>query len=202
MATIGYIRVSTIDQDEHIFENEILRFANEKKITPVEFIHEKVSGKISWKKRKLGTIINNLKKGDNLIVSELSRLGRSMLECMEILNICMQKEVNIYAIKGEWQLNDSLQSKMLAMCFLMAAEIERDLISRRTKEALRVKKENGCKLGRPKGPGKSKLDQYREEIIALLNNGSTKRFVARRYKTSESNLFNWLKKNKIEIKIS
>ena len=85
------------------------------------------------------------------------------------------------------------------MVFSMAAEIERDLISARTKEALRVRKEMGVKLGRPKGPGKSKLDQYREEIIALLNNGSTKAFVARRYGTTQANLHNWLKKHKVTI---
>src|SRR5439155_23743060 len=105
-------------------------------------------------------------QGDNIIVSELSRLGRSMLECMEILSIATQKGINIYAVKGDWQLNNSIQSKIIAMAFSMAAEIERDLISKRTKEALQVKKQNGMKLGRPKGIGKSKLDSYRMEIEA------------------------------------
>ena len=81
------------------------------------------------------------------------------------------------------------------MAFSMASEIERDLISQRTKEALRVKKEKGIKLGRPKGPGKSKLDKFKPEIEALLNNGSTQKFIAKRYKTTEANLHNWMKKN-------
>jgi DNA invertase Pin-like site-specific DNA recombinase len=92
-------------------------------------------------------------------------------------------------------LDHSLQSKIVAMAFSMAAEIERDLISQRTKEALRVKKAAGVPLGRPKGPGKSKLDPYRPEIEALLANGSTKKFIADRYRTTSANLHNWLKKH-------
>jgi DNA invertase Pin-like site-specific DNA recombinase len=120
-----------------------------------------VSGKVSWRKRKIAEILDTVQKGDNIIVSELSRLGRSMLECMEILSIATQKGINIYAVKGDWQLTNSIQSKIVAMAFSMASEIERDLISKRTREALLVKKQNGMKLGRPKGVGKSKLDVYR-----------------------------------------
>lgn len=120
-----------------------------------------MSGKVSWRKRKIAEILDTVQKGDNIIVSELSRLGRSMLECMEILSIATQKGINIYAVKGDWQLTNSIQSKIVAMAFSMASEIERDLISKRTREALLVKKQNGMKLGRPKGVGKSKLDVYR-----------------------------------------
>ncbi|KPA17354.1 resolvase domain-containing protein [Candidatus Magnetomorum sp. HK-1] len=196
--TIAYLRVSTIDQDIEKNKAEILKLANDKKLGQVEFIEEKISGKISWKKRKIADILNSLKLGDNLIVSELSRLGRSMLECMEILSIASQKEINIYAIKGNWQLDNSIQSKIIAMAFSMAAEIERDLISKRTKEALTAKKLAGVKLGRPKGIGKSKLDQYRTEIEALLKNGSTQKFIARKYGTTETNLHHYLKKHNIK----
>ena len=154
------------------------------------------------KKRKLFDVMEGLNKGDILIVSELSRLGRSMLEIMEILSVSMQKGIKVYAIKGNWQLDNSIQSKVVAMAFSMAAEIERDLISQRTKEALRVKKAQGIKLGRPKGPGKSKLDKYRPEIEALLANGSTQKFIANRYDTTEANLHNWLKKNNIKKQVS
>ena len=99
-----------------------------------------------------------------------------------------------HAESGNWRLDGSLQSKIMAMAFSIAAEIERDLISARTKEALRARKEAGVKLGRPKGPGKSKLDPYRPEIEALLANGSTQKFIAARYGTTESNLSNYLKK--------
>jgi DNA invertase Pin-like site-specific DNA recombinase len=163
----------------------------------VNFVEEKVSGKISWKKRKIADILDASQQGDNIIVSELSRLGRSMLECMEILSIATQRGINIYAVKGDWQLTNTIQSKIVAMAFSMAAEIERDLISKRTREALQVKKQNGMKLGRPKGVGKSKLDIFRVEIEALLNNGSTQAFIAKRYNTTEGNLYHWLKQHRV-----
>ena len=148
-----------------------------------------------WKKRKIAGIIEELGAGDNLIVSELSRLGRSMLECMEILSIATEKKINLYAVKGNWQLDGSIQSKIIAMAFSMAAEIERDLISQRTKEALAARKRAGKPLGRPRGPGKSKLDEHRPEIEALLANGSTQKFIAERYDTTEGNLSRWLKRH-------
>jgi len=193
--TIGYLRVSTIDQDLAKNKSDILKLSNDKNLGKVHFIEEKVSGKVSWKKRKLADILKKLKDGDNIVVSELSRLGRSMLECMEILSIASQKGINIYAVKGNWQLDKSIQSKIIAMAFSMAAEIEHDLISQRTKEGLRARKASGKPLGRPKGPGKSKLDKYRPEIEALLANGSTQKFIANRYGTTEANLHNWLKKH-------
>ena len=161
----------------------------------VNFVVEKISGKVSWKKRKIADILENSQGGDSIVVSELSRLGRSMMECMEILSLALQKGIKIYAIKGNWQLDHTIQSKIIAMVFSMAAEIERDLISQRTKEALRAKKAAGIPLGRPKGPGKSKLDKFRPEIEALLTNGSTQKFIANRYGTTEANLHNWIKKN-------
>jgi len=195
--TIAYLRVSTIDQNLDKNRADILQLANEKGIGQVKFIEEQASGKISWHKRKIAEILDGLGSNDNLIVSELSRLGRSMLECMEILSIATEKGINIYAVKGCWQLDKSIQSKIIAMAFSMAAEIEHDLISKRTIEALRAKKAAGISLGRPRGPGKSKLDQYKTEIEALLKNGSTKTFISTRYGTTPANLHNWLKKNTI-----
>lgn len=192
--TIAYLRVSTTDQDIEKNKFDILRLANEKKLGQVEWVDETVSGRVSWKKRKIADVVDRLQAGDSLIVSELSRLGRSMMECMEILSIASEKKINVYAVKGNWQLDGSLQSKVMAMVFSMVAEIERDFISSRTKEALAAKKRAGVKLGRPKGSGKSKLDQYRPEIEALLANGSTQKFIANRYGTTEANLSRWLKK--------
>ncbi len=197
--TIGYLRVSTIDQDIEKNRYEILELVNSKDFGQVEWIEEKVSGKKSWKERKIKEVIDNLGDGDRIIVPELSRLGRSMLEIMEMLSIAKQKGIYIYAVKGGWELNGSIQSKVMAMAFSIAAEIERDLISKRTTEALKARKKAGVVLGRPKGPGKSKLDKYREEIEALLKNGSTKTFVAKKYGTTLPNLYNWLKKNSIYI---
>ena len=155
----AYLRVSTIDQDLDKNKADILKLANSQ-LGHVHFEEEKVSGNISWRKRKIARILEDAQAGDNIIVSELSRLGRSMLECMEILSIAAQKGINVYTVKGNWRLDLSIQSKIIAMAFAMAAEIERDLISKRTKEAQVAKKASGIKLGRPKGVGKSKLDQY------------------------------------------
>lgn len=196
--TIGYLRVSTIDQDVEKNKADILKLANDKNLGKVLFSEEKVSGRISWKKRKIASILETLKEGDNIVLSELSRLGRSMLECMEILSIASEKRINVYTVKGNWQLDHSIQSKIIAMAFSMAAEIERDLISQRTKEGLRARKAAGKPLGRPKGPGKSKLDPYRPEIEALLANGSTQKFIANRYGATEANLHNWMKKHGIK----
>jgi len=196
--TVAYLRVSTADQDLQKNKFDILHLANEKGLGKVEWVEEQVSGRVSWKKRKIAQVIEALQTGDSLIVSELSRLGRSMLECMEILSIASQKQISIYAVKGNWQLDQSIQSKIVAMAFSMAAEIERDLISQRTKEALAAKKQAGMKLGRPRGVGKSKLDSYRPEIEALLANGSTQKFIANRYHTTEANLSRWIAKHKLK----
>ena len=195
--SIGYLRVSTAEQDIEKNKADILWLANAKNMGQVQFVEEKVSGKVPWRKRKIADVLEDLQKGDNIVVSELSRLGRSMLECMEILSIATHKGINVFAVKGDWQLGSSIQSKIIAMAFSMAAEIERDLISSRTKEALRAKKAQGISLGRPRGPGKSKLDKFRPEIEALLANGSTQLFIAKRYGTTTANLHQWLKRRGI-----
>lgn len=193
--TVAYLRVSTTDQDLEKNKADILHLANDKGLGQVEWVEEHVSGRVSWRKRKLAALLDELQEGDTMIVSELSRLGRSMLECMEILSIASQKGIKLYAVKGNWQLDGTIQSKIMAMAFAMAAEIERDLISQRTKEALAARKQAGKKLGRPKGSGKSKLDKYGPEIKALMANGATQKFIAERYDTTEANLSRWLKKH-------
>lgn len=196
--TVAYLRVSTDGQDLEKNKFDILQLANSRDLGKVDFVEEKISGKVSWKDRKIKAKLDELQKGDNLIVSELSRLGRSMLDIMEILTFAKDKEINVYTVKGNWTLNGTIESKIVGMVFAMAAEIERDLLSARTKEALRARKAAGIKLGRPKGPGKSKLDQYKPEIEALLKNGSTQAFIAARYGTTTANLCNWIKMNKID----
>jgi DNA invertase Pin-like site-specific DNA recombinase len=203
--TVAYLRVSTDEQDLKKKKADILHLANEKNLGRVQWVEETISGQVSWRKRKIATILESLHAGDNLLVSELSRLGRSMLECMELLSIATDKHINIYTVKGNWQLDGSIQSKIIAMAFSMAAEIERDLLSQRTKEALAARKRAGFKLGRPKGIGKSKLDQFRPEIEVFLQNGATQKFIAHRYGTTEANLSRWMAKHhirKIRIKSS
>ena len=181
--TIGYLRVSTGTQDLKKNRAEILAFANEKDLGRVEFVE---------------TVLDVLGADDILIVSELSRIRRSMLDCMEILAIAAKREIRVYAIKGNCHLDETIQSKIMAMVFSMATEVERGLISARTKEALRARRASGLPVGRPKGPGKSKLDKHRPEIEALLANGSTQKFIAKRYNSSPANLANWLKKRGIK----
>ena len=193
--TIAYLRVSTADQDLEKNKADILFFANHHNLGQVTFVEEVISGRKPWRERHIANILEQLQAGDVMIVAELSRLGRSMLECMEILALATQKHIRVYSVKGDWQLDDSIQSKIIALVFSMAAEIERDLISKRTIEALRFKKAQGMTLGRPKGIGKSKLDVFRPEIESLLANGATQKFIARRYHTTEANLHHWLKKH-------
>ena len=126
-----------------------------------------------------------------------SNLSQVIKESIAPHFLMHSKGIRIYTVKGGWQLDDTIQSKVMAMVFAMASEIERDLISKRTRHALLMKKEAGVRLGRPKGAGKSKLDVYRIEIEALLNNGSTQQFIAKRYGTTKQNLANWLRKNSI-----
>lgn len=190
--TWGYLRVSRMEQDLEKNKLDILVLANTEHLGQVEFVEEKVAGTVSWRKRKIGPLIVQGQAGDSIVVSELSRLGRSMLECIEILAIATEKGIHIYAVKGNWKLDGSIQSKLIAMAFAMASEIERSLISERTTEALRALKEAGKPLGRPKGVGKSKLDEHRAEIEALLKNGSTKTWIAKRYHTTVGNLNHWM----------
>ena len=196
---VGYLRVSTKDQDLEKNKADILMFSNDKKLGTVEWIEEKVSGTKNWRERLLGGVVDDLQAGDKIVVAELSRLGRSLLQILEIISVCREKSIGIYAVKGGWELNGTMQSKIVAMMFGMSAEIERDLISERTKEALRVRKEAGMKLGRPKGSGKSKLDPFREEIIALLKTGSRQNYIAKKYQITPPALNQWLKKHKIKI---
>jgi DNA invertase Pin-like site-specific DNA recombinase len=196
---VAYLRVSTEGQDCEKNKADILKFANDRKFGNVTFIEEKISGTVYWKDRKIHAALDELGEGDRLIVPELSRMGRSMLEIMEILSIFKRKGVAIYDVKNGFEINGRFQGELMAMIFSMAAQIERDLISSRTKEGLRAARASGKQLGRPKGPGKSKLDPFKPEIEALLNNGSTKTFIAKRYNSTLPNLYNWMKKNSIEV---
>ncbi len=121
LQTIAYLRVSTTDQDLEKNKFDILKLANEKGLGQVRWVEETISGRVSWRQRKIAEVLERLERDDTLIVSELSRLGRSMLECMEILSIAFQKGIHLYAVKGNWRLDNSIQSKIVAMAFSMAA---------------------------------------------------------------------------------
>jgi DNA invertase Pin-like site-specific DNA recombinase len=192
--TVAYLRASTRDQNLEKNKADILHFANQHDLGKVQFAEEGASGRMPWRERRIAGVLQELQANDVIIVTELSRLGRNMLECMEILSLVTFKGIYVYSVKGNWRLDQSLQSK-ISLAFSMATEIERDLISQKIKEGLRAKKTQGMKVGRPKGSGKSKLDAFRPEIERLLADGLTKKSIAQRYNTSGSNLYNWMKKH-------
>ena len=196
--TYAYIRVSTDKQDLENQKYAILEYANNKKLGNVEFVEEAVSGRVSWKNRKLNNLINDLQPGDSLIVAELSRLGRSMLEIMELLSILLRKGVNVYVVKGNYELKDDIQSKVLTFAFSLASEIERELISQRTKEALAKRKAEGKKLGRPKGSYNSKLDEKREYIEELVSKGVSISSIAKILGVHYNTVRNYIKSRKIK----
>lgn len=162
----GYLRVSTDRQTSENQHFEILKFADEKKLPVDEWIRETASGAKKITERKLGTLIDRLEPGDLLIVTELSRLGRSLMEVMSVLHLLMEKEVKVYTVKERYELGNNISSKVLAFAFSLSAEIERSMISSRTKEALARKRSEGGRLGRPKGSlsKKTKLTG-KEDII-------------------------------------
>lgn len=193
MAIYGYVRTSTNKQDEENQRHAILSYVHDKDMGKVTFTREQVSGKKSWKERGIKKIIDHLQTGDTLIISELSRLGRSMMDIMEILAELLRKEVKVYAIKGNYELADNIQSKVIAFAFSIASEIERDLISQRTTEALARKKAEGKTLGRPVGRRSSKLEAHEAEIKELIAKKVTKANIAKIVGISRQGLNDYLK---------
>lgn len=179
----GYIRVSSDKQTVENQRYEINRFCKREHIAVDDWIEETISGTKSYDKRMLGFLLRKVKKGDTIICSELSRLGRNLFMIMEILNICMNKECRVWTIKDNYRLGDDIQSKVLAFAFGLSAEIERNLISQRTKEALARKKSEGVTLGRPKG-SKTKVEGHKlyskeNMIIRLLQKNVSQASIAR-----------------------
>jgi len=197
---IGYLRVSTIDQGTEKNEAAILKFANERDFGKVTFVSEKVSGIKSWKNRKLFEVVESMQPGDVMIVPELSRLGRSLVDVLDVLNVLKDRGVKVYSVKENFELNgDDLQSKMMRTMLSLFAEIERDLISVRTKEGLAAARASGKQLGRPKGIGKSKLDKHRVEIEKLLNLEVPQAAIARKFHCTTASVGNWMRKHNIKI---
>ena len=195
----GYIRVST---DRQTVENQRFEIANFARITDKKidkWIEETISGNTAVEKRKLGTLLKKLHKGDILICSEISRLGRNLMMIMSILNVCMHKEIQVWTIKDNYRLGNDINSKVLAFAFGLSAEIERNLISQRTREALAMRKKNGQKLGRPVGSKsqQKKLSGKEEKIMRLIQEGYSKSEVARKMKVSRLTLVNYLKEKEL-----
>ena len=160
----GYIRVSSEKQTVENQRFEINQFCEKQNFVIEKWIEETISGTKKVEERKLGSLLKKMKKNDVLICSELSRLGRSLLMIMSILNECMNKEIQVWTIKDNYRLGNDISSKVLAFAFSLSAEIERNLISQRTKEALARKKAEGVILGRPKGSKSAKTKLTGQEI--------------------------------------
>ena len=193
----GYIRVSS---DKQTIENqrfEITNFCEKKGLLIDDWIEETISGTKNYTKRQLGNLLKKVNKDDIIICSELSRLGRNLFMIMEILNICMTKECRVWTIKDNYRLGDDIQSKVLAFAFGLSAEIERNLISQRTKEALARKKAEGVILGRPRGrkssPNKYKLSGKEVLISELLKNGTSQRKIAKICKVDRNTLARFIR---------
>lgn len=193
----GYIRVSSDKQTVENQRFEINNFCEREHLSIDGWIEETISGTKAYNKRQLGNLLKRIKKDDLIICAELSRLGRNLFMIMEILNICMSKEVKVWTIKDNYRLGDDIQSKVLAFAFGLSAEIERNLISQRTKEALARKRAEGVKLGRPKGrrssPDKYKLSGKETLIHELQKQGISKRKIAGICKVDRNTLDRYLK---------
>jgi len=199
---IGYIRVSTPEQSTKKNQHAILTYCNQNEFGKVSFIEETVTGRKPWKKRQIGKALERMGQGDRLVVPELTRLGRSTLDVLELLRYAKTKGIEVHSIKEGLVLNgkDSIQSKIMVGFITLFCEVERDFISMRTREGLAAAKRKGIVLGRPKGiPGPSKLDPHRSDIKKELKMGVPKTRIARKYGTSTANLYNWLKMNKVDM---
>lgn len=193
----GYIRVSSDKQTVENQRFEINNFCQRENIAIDGWIEETISGTKAYDKRELGKLLKRVQKDDLIICAELSRLGRNLFMIMEILGICMNKECRVWTIKDNYRLGDDIQSKVLAFAFGLSAEIERNLISQRTKEALARKKAEGVVLGRPKGrktsPEKYKLHRKATLIKELLKAEVSQRKIAKICKVDRNTLARYIK---------
>lgn len=181
MATIAYIRVSSNKQTLEHQRFELEKFVKSANIKIDKWVEEKISSRKLLEKRKLWKLLNNLHEDDRLITCEISRLGRSLLEVMKILEICLNKNCQVWTIKENYRLGNDIQSKVLAFAFGLAAEIERNLISQCTKSSLASIKATGKKLGRPMNAEskKLKLSKNARRLQLLLKQGFSKAEIAR-----------------------
>jgi DNA invertase Pin-like site-specific DNA recombinase len=198
---IAYIRVSTQEQTYQGQRHEIEAFCHQRGILVDKWIEEKVSGLKNLQERTLGKTIRMMKKGDLLVCTELSRLGRNTMMVMSILQLCSEKQLRIMSIKDNFELSNSIQSKILAFAFSLAAEIERNLISQRTKEALAAKKAEGKKLGRPCGKTaqQQRFESMHDEIVLMQERKMTYKQIAAQVGVHQNTLCRYMKAYQKEV---
>lgn len=184
--TIGYLRVSTEKQHLANQQDEIRRFAESRNLTIDSWVTEVVSGSKHERERKLGNLLRHMKRGDTLIVTEISRLSRTLTDIMSIMGKCLKKEINLYATKEGYSFDNSINSKVLCFAFGLVAEIERNLISIRTKEALALRKAQGMVLGRRKGSYTKYniLIKNRQSVIRMLDQNRSITYICKKFSLS------------------
>lgn len=194
MAVVAYLRVSTEKQFLENQREEIVRFAERNGMSVDKWYTETVSGSVSSKERKLSGVLDKMRPGDSLIVTEISRLSRTLLEIMTILNSCIKKEVILYSTKEGYVFQNDINSKVLGFAFGLMAEIERNLISMRTKEALARRKQEGKHLGRKKGdmPKMKILAENKKQLLKEQKKGTSCSELARRMGVSRTTMFRFL----------
>jgi DNA invertase Pin-like site-specific DNA recombinase len=201
MTYFAYMRVSTDRQDIQNQKLGILEYCNNCTLSPLVFTEDTISGKMPWQEREIGNLLNKAQEGGHLIVAEVLRLGRSTLQVLEMLEYAAAKKVSVRIAKNHMLIDGSMQSTIVATILGLAAQIEREFISARTKEALAYKKAQGVKLGRPKGPSTYlKLDAYQEEIMGYIRKEISKRSIAKLVECAPSTLYYWLKRRKVTFK--
>lgn len=171
----AYIRVSTEKQDADNQRYSILKWADTRKVTVDEWTVETVTGKGSHKNRLFAQMLESCSSGDSIVATELSRIGRSFLDVMTVLKECVDRKIKVFTLKENFELGDNLHSAVVSFAYSLSSQLERDMLSMRTREALQRRKAMGIKLGRPKGStGKSKLDGQETVIQELLDKGVSK----------------------------
>ncbi len=195
--TYAYIRVSTEKQTVENQRYEINLFAKANSLSIEKWVEETVSAGKELEERLIFKLLKRLRREDVLIVSEISRVGRNLMQIMSILHLCMQRKAKVYAIKEGYELGDNINSKVLAFAFGLSAEIERNLISQRTKEALARLKAEGKALGRPKGSKKKfpKLQKHGEFIKRKVSEGATQVEIAKALKVHRHTIRKWMLEN-------
>lgn len=197
MTTYAYIRVSTDRQDLDNQRHGVIEYAKATGLEPLTFFDDTVTGKKNWRDRDIGKLLGQAKKGDVLLVAEISRLARSTLQVLEILQHAAEKEIAVHVVKNRMVMDGSLHARITATVLGLAAEIEREFISARTTEALARRKAEGLPLGRPKGrlSDEKKLDKRKDEIKDLLQKGVHKTSIARIVGCSPNTLYLWMEAN-------
>jgi len=196
--TIAYVRVSTDEQDYRNQKFELLNYCDKSGIKIDKWLEVEMSSRRSAKDRRIDELISSLKSNDRLLVSELSRLGRSTGEVIQLIKTLTDQKIEFVAVKQGFQINSQnnkdMTSKVMVTIFSLLAELERDLISERTKMGLARARASGKKLGRPKGPGKSKLDGKEDVIKGFLRKGVTRANIAKILDVSWGTMDNFIKR--------